>query len=268
MSTNHLRDMFERVGARVKVRALEGGGGAAGSVRLDVRRDAEGEFFEIAGARADRLAEVLHVAPRDRHLLLLVREDGAKHKYLCGHDERHWFVAAVPETAGGVGTVGSAKEALKPREVQERQAAAGVPSRHRHRRKNAAFRRQGEWFLVPSPDLKVDPRRVLHNEPLRRGGGKPHWAEQLYRVGGEAVMCCRTHPNGLTVPEYRSLLDRDPREWRRLGPWHAMRRGMEVYIRGRLRHADHKTITLSGWHHVLMNTETQSIAMRNVAFLD
>ena len=33
-------------------------------------------------------------------------------------------------------------------------------------------------------------------------------------------------------------------------------------------HADHKTITLHGWHRVLMNTENQSRAMRNVAFLD
>lgn len=32
--------------------------------------------------------------------------------------------------------------------------------------------------------------------------------------------------------------------------------------------ADHRTITLLGWHQVLMNTENQSQALRNVAFLD
>jgi hypothetical protein len=31
---------------------------------------------------------------------------------------------------------------------------------------------------------------------------------------------------------------------------------------------DHATITLHGWHRVLMNTEGQSKAMGNVAFLD
>jgi hypothetical protein len=48
--------------------------------------------------------------------------------------------------------------------------------------------RQGEWFFLPAPDLKVDARLILHNEPLVRGtGGKPHWAEFCYRTGGEAV---------------------------------------------------------------------------------
>lgn len=36
----------------------------------------------------------------------------------------------------------------------------------------------------------------------------------------------------------------------------------------RIRHADHATITLQGWHQVVRNTEGQSNAMRNVTFLD
>jgi hypothetical protein len=40
------------------------------------------------------------------------------------------------------------------------------------------------------------------------------------------------------------------------------------YVSGSVRHADHKTIVLHGWHRVLMNTEGQAVAMRNVAFLD
>ena len=47
-----------------------------------------------------------------------------------------------------------------------------------------------------------------------------------------------------------------------------MRRNAGVHVKGRIRHADHKTITLHGWRRVLMNTEGQSKAMRNVAFLD
>ena len=49
--------------------------------------------------------------------------------------------------------------------------------------------------------------------------------------------------------------------------WRAMWRNAGVYVRGRIRHPDHATITLHGWHRVLMNTESQSKAMRNVAFL-
>jgi hypothetical protein len=47
-----------------------------------------------------------------------------------------------------------------------------------------------------------------------------------------------------------------------------MRRDAFVYVRGRIRHPDHRTVVLHGWHRVVMNTESQSKAMRNVAFLD
>ncbi|QJW94313.1 hypothetical protein FTUN_1833 [Frigoriglobus tundricola] len=50
--------------------------------------------------------------------------------------------------------------------------------------------------------------------------------------------------------------------------WRPMRRNPGVYVRGRVRHAGHATIILHGWHRVVMNTEGQSRAMRNVAFLD
>src|SRR3954447_163891 len=152
-----LETKFARIGARLKV-----SGGAdhrrisrGGNVRLDVRDDREGEFFEIRVPGPGSDVEVLDVRRIDRHLLLLVRERGEKHKFLCGHDERHWFVAAVPESAP-VGTVRAAKEALKPAEVQAVQARQGLRAEARNRRKNAAYRRQGEWFFVPAPDLKVD----------------------------------------------------------------------------------------------------------------
>jgi hypothetical protein len=47
-----------------------------------------------------------------------------------------------------------------------------------------------------------------------------------------------------------------------------MRRNPGVYARGTVRHSDHATITLPFWHRVIMNTETQSRTMANVAFLD
>src|SRR4029077_12514723 len=138
-------------------------------IALDIQSDRHGEFFEIT-QRRDTPApiEVLDDQPGDRHLLLLGRDGNEKHKFLCGHDERHWFVAAVPESAP-VGTVRAAKEALKPAEVQAAQARRGLRTEARNRRKNAAYRRQGEWFFVPAPDLKVDEKLVLHDEPITRG---------------------------------------------------------------------------------------------------
>ncbi len=99
--------------------------------------------------------------PADRHLLLLVREGKDKSKFLCGHDERHWFVAAVPERVGLVTNVFAAMEALKPPEVLEAQRRQGIKSRDRQRRKNAAYVRQGEWFFLPAPKVRVDNKAVL-----------------------------------------------------------------------------------------------------------
>ena len=42
----------------------------------------------------------------------------------------------------------------------------------------------------------------------------------------------------------------------------------EVYVRGTVKHRDHATIRLDGWHRVELNTETQAAAMSRVAFLD
>jgi hypothetical protein len=163
--------------------------------------------------------------------------------------------------------VRQAKEALKPAEVRVAQALKGLRAEARARRKNAAYVHQGEWFFLPAPGMAVDERLVLVNEPLVRGnGGKPHWAEFCYRTGGETVYVCPRHPTGVTEAQYRGVAAGNPkaRGW----GWRTMRRNPGVYVKGRIRHADHATVTLHGWHRVLMNTEGQSKAMRNVAFLD
>jgi hypothetical protein len=269
MDTNRLDNKFARMGARLKFadRPTRRIRPSAGAVSLDVQADRKGEFFQIMtppGAEAE--VEVLDVQPADRHLLLLVREAGEKHKFLCGHDERHWFVAAIPEAAS-VGTVPQAKEALKPTEVQIAQGRKGINGKARSRRKNAAYIRQGEWFFLPEFGLVVDEKLVLRDEPLRRGnGGKPHWADFCYRTGGETVYACSRHSNGVTEAAYRRMVANNPKAkgW----GWRTMRRNPGVYVRGRIRHADHKTVVLHSWHRVLMNTENQAKAMKNVAFLD
>ena len=47
-----------------------------------------------------------------------------------------------------------------------------------------------------------------------------------------------------------------------------MTRDPELYARGAVRHPDHATIVLRGWHRVVMNTEQSARAMQHVAFLD
>ena len=263
-----LASKFQKIGARLELGEPGRRRARPDSISFDVRSDREGEYFAVeVGRLADSVeVEVLDVRPADRHLLVLVREGAAKSKFLCGHDERHWFVAAIPEAAP-VGTVPAAKEALKPPQVIATQARLGLGAAARNRRKNAAYRRQGEWFFLPEPAFRVDPKLVLRDEPMTRGtGSKPHRVEFLYREGGEAVYTSRLHPHVLTSREYRRLLSRRPdtKNW----GWTLMRRNPDVYARGRIRHADHDTITLHDSHRVLMNTENQARAMRHVAFLD
>jgi hypothetical protein len=110
---------------------------------------------------------------------------------------------------------------------------------------------------LPVPGFVVDEKLILPNEPLRRGnGGKPHWAEFCYRTGGEAVYVCSRHPNGVTEAQYKVILAGNPKAkgW----GWRSMRRNPGVYVKGRIRHPDHATITLHGWHRVLMNTDWSS----------
>ena len=269
MDTSNLQIKFARMGARIKVadRPARRRRVASGVISLDVGEDRDGEYFEIVRSpNAEPEVAVLDVEPADRHLLLLARDGREKQKFLCGHDERHWFVAAIPESAP-VGTVRQAKEALKPTEVQAAQSRQGLRAKAWNRRKNAAYCRQGEWFFLPEPGVRVNDDLVLCNEPLRRGdSGKPHWVEFCYRTGGESVYVCPRHPNGVSAKEHQLILTANPRA--KAWGWRAMRRNAGVFVRGRVRHADHKTIVLHGWHRVLLNTEGQAAAARNVAFLD
>jgi hypothetical protein len=238
-----------------------------GAVALDVVQDRFGELFDvrIMPMAAPRI-EVLQAVPDQRHLLLLTQAHATaeKNKFLCGHDERHWFVAAVPGRS--IATVSSAMEALKPPGIAALEARFGLSERRRNRRKNEAFRRQGEWFFVPVTGLIVDPKLVLHNEPVARSGGKSHWLEFAYRSGGETVYVTDRYPSGLTEQQYRTVLWRNAvaRTW----PWRTMRRNPALYAKGRVRHSDHATIVLHDWHQVLMNRESDAPAMRHVAFLD
>lgn len=257
-----IESKFETLGARVRCRTVKRNEwfGRPGRFVIDIRSDRRGEFFDIwASEDADVL--VLDVQPRDRHLLMMVRHPterpglpGTKEKLLCGHDERHWFVASVPATAP-VGTVVAAKEALKPELVRDLESGMKGKRKRRQRRKTETFVRQGEWFFIPEPDLIADPNSVLRNEPIRRGSGKPHHCEFLYRVNGTIVYVSRYYPNGLTETERRALIISRPGT-ARYG-WQAMLRDPTVYVRGCITHRDHASIHLEGWHRVLMNTERQ-----------
>ena len=172
MDINQLDRKFRRMGARVRVGTL-----ADRTVRddrrvaIDIRRDAEGEYFEIRVPERDApRVDAVDVRPRLRHLLLMVRARGAarSRSSSAATTSAHWFVAAVPEAA----RVGDRPHGQGGPQARRGPAVAlrhGVRPRDRNRRKNAAYVRQGEWFFLPQPDLRPDAAMVLRDEPSAAG---------------------------------------------------------------------------------------------------
>ena len=240
-----LRRHFSRMGARLRV--TETGDRQRAKIRIDIGRDRSGEFFDIR-CQSGVLPEVLDVQPQHRHLVLMVRDGTAKNKFLLGRDERHWFAAAVP--GDHVHDVRTAIDSLRPPEAEGRRVI-----------------RQGEWFFVPDPAASDRGAAIHRNEPLSRGGGsKPHVCEELMRRGGVTVMVSPEHPTGISPVRYERLISANARM--RALSWRRMTRDADVYARGDVRHRDHKTVHLDGWHRVFMNREREARHAPQIAFLD
>ena len=193
---NPLERAFARMGARVEFGQLMRRNRLSGrmvseDLALDVRQDRHGEYFLISRAQASTTElVVLDVQPRDRHLLLLSRSAADKHRFLLGHDERHWFVAGIPESKP-VSRVRDAKQALKPDLVQS--SERGVRTKYRDRRSNAARIRQGEWFFVPAPQVRVELLLVLRNEPIAVEEASPMSVKSFIALAGRRFMSVPAH---------------------------------------------------------------------------
>jgi hypothetical protein len=128
----------------------------------------------------------------------------------------------------------------------------------------------GSGFFVPAPELDPPEASVLRDEPLSRGRGQVHVLGLAYRRGGARVWVNEQHaPNVITDDQYRRLMKRQRRQGQRgQGGWAPFVCDPELYAMGAVRHPDHATVVLRGWHRVAMNTEHSARAMRHVVFLD
>lgn len=256
---------FSKIGADVRIGYPRWGDHI---VRVSVQRRRTGErhrMFSIHVPGTASKLSVLDVQPEQRHLLLEARDFWrplGKSLMLCGHDERNWFVAAIPEKAHAT-TVEEAKDALLPKAVKDALGTAHFPRFLHHTRRNRVFKRQGEWFFLPRPDMTVKP--VALNEPIRRGAARPHMCQEVYRLGGERVKFHPIHaPNGIMEGEFVALSFKKRQDT----GWQNRYVDMKVFVRGTVTHPDHRTLTLPFWHEVIQNREVESRAMRNVAFVD
>jgi hypothetical protein len=209
MFGSSLQKHFGAIGARVRVVA------SGSRFEIDVVDDRRGERFDLRLPQQGSVTlRVDDVDRSGRQLVLAARGDDWSQKFLCGHDEHHWFVAALP-LQQPVANVREAFEALKPSAVVEEQHRKRVRRRRQRLRKTAAYVRQGEWFFVPRPDAIVSAKQVRHNDVLVRDGGTPHQVEWLARMSGGVILARGevSHPDHDTI---------------RLDGWHQVFRNLET----------------------------------------
>lgn len=271
---SNLSRFFSQMGARVKVAnmlpvaqrwSLRRNQEEAPQITIDIGCGGDEKFFEIRAAPGStQEIVVLNVQPREKHLVLLSRQFDVrgqvrvKQKFSCGRDEKHWFAAAIPENEP-VGSVASAKAALKPEAVRARERAVGVSQEESFRRKNVNYVRQGEWFFLPSREFIADPLLILRIEPLVAMEARHMW------------------PSHATAPEERMFTSRRntqrgflPRSTSACRKANASKAANHATRRGGLCAGsdqppgpqDHR----AGW--MVRDTKSRSKAMSFVAFLD
>jgi hypothetical protein len=159
--------------------------------------------------------------------LIFPRKTTAQARYfLMGVDERQLFIA---QTQGAVTTVAEARKSLG-RSVQ---FAEG--------KKNTSPDRQGEWFFVETTEAErkaiengiksgetIIHKKMAIGQAFNRRGGNPHTADEI-------AVVARIEPQ--------------------LAHGHPVRSRASVYVRGKIRHPDHKTVKFTHWRKVIANSE-------------
>lgn len=163
------------------------------------------------------------------HVIVRQTTDGAMRYFLMGVDERQLFIAQLTNAAT---TVDGARKLLG-RTVQ---FAEG-------KRKGSSLDRQGEWFfletsqgqrdhidqLIQQNKISVHKKAVIGTFASR--GGKPHTADELVSLPLNKISEKARLAHGFPV------------------------RSRQIYIRGAVRHSDHKTVKFSQWREVIANNE-------------
>jgi hypothetical protein len=264
MNESSLTRAFDRIGARVKLGELPPNWWRP--IEINVKVSRRGEIFTIdQDPEAGVELTVISIDRPLRHLLLHDMGRGRSGKFLCGHDERHWFAAGV--RVSGVTSVRTAMQALESSIVAELWAGRSTGAGKRLRRRNPVSIRQGEWFFVRHEHLVVPEWHIHRNWPLQRWErGKSHILEECYRQGQQTIYSCPTYPSGITEKEYVALVEATP--CMKYLSWETVVTGPDVYARGRVRHPDHATLHLDTWHRVLVNREHEAYSSAYVTFPD
>jgi hypothetical protein len=256
---------FARIGAEINIQVFQRQtipGHRRAPLSIDVSRTSRGEVFTIETADNVHL-DVIDLRRREHHLLLRASNLVGEDRFLCGHDEQHWFVAALPARPLAR-NIEEAKQALKPKLVlaKERRRYRG-----KHARRSDVFLRQGEWFFIPWPHVGVQQEQIERGGSLKRAAGsKPHHCELLYRDGAREYECGRYPKLAFFEEEYLKILRtrRKAKQWN----WRLLPYRGSTYVKGWVTHPDHSPLYLDIWHRVEMNSESNRLTMSNLVYLD
>jgi len=142
--------------------------------------------------------------------------DGSVRKYLMGLDESHYFIAQIPK-GGILNKVRDAHKALRPVHLE------------RKSKLKKSAERQGEWFFTPATKSELRKMEKLVKQDWR-----------IFR--------------------FHELIDKNIGA---IGTPHEAEFYIEVeiakekvpFVKGKIKHSDHKTLILDGWHRIFLNLE-------------
>lgn len=213
---------------------------------VKAHKDTEEDFKAMLAQNGIRPRDVIEKNLNKNYVLVRRKTSSNTRCYLMGRDERQLFIAELRSPAT---TVKQAHNSLKSEDVTFAEGRAPGKTL-----------RQGEWFFVnPMQEeldmlekairdkrvivaRKVDLRGALANDvsgrwrrptrPDRRiGAGNPHVADEVVTFAPTVL------EHGFPV-----------------------RRRMDVYVRGSVRHVDHTTLKLKTWRKVIRNNEASTTA--------
>jgi hypothetical protein len=275
-----LTHRFDRAGLPIELRTLpltDRLERAADIVQMDIARDERKhrprERFRVYPGHTSNRLEVLGVDRAIHQLVLLVDEPrrvftvrmpkhrtvpsdakivrtdpksvwieqptpGRVRRFLCGMDEAHLFIAMLPDA---VTTVRDAHASLRDPLIDEVE-----------RRSSSPTLRQGEWFFVAIPcdeerEVETLARRTL---PVRRGVGIAG-AASIRRIGREHVA------DEIVVVPPSPIAGNG-----------AVASTARVYVRGAVRHPDHKTVVLRHWRRTIVNRESIEQPIEGIDWID
>jgi len=174
----------------------------------------------------------------ETEFIVTEKTDGNKRHFLMGVDERQLFIAQLRDA---VSTVTAARNSL-----------GATVEFHEGKRKMTPGR-QGEWFFVKTSSAQeehiedyiaanrtfIQYKKNIGEVHGSRSGGNPHIADEIVVIprsqNTEAKFRKR---NGKLITEGMFPI-----------------RSRTVFIRGCIRHIDHKTIKYTHWHEVIGNRE-------------